>query len=115
MMLSVLNALTLTLDRAQLLRSAEELAAAKDRQEYEERLDALETLIRDAWALTLGRPSETIVNVDVLTQLQQIAGKLTSNQAAAWLRQIEDLRGTLEVNINRRVASDALLLSLATR
>jgi len=113
MMLAVLRALTVAFDRAQLLRSAEELAAARDRHEYEQRLDALETLIRDAWALTLGRPSETIVNGDLITQLQQIAGEIRSDQAAAWLRQIEDLRGTLEVNINRKVASDALLLSMA--
>ena len=114
MMLSVLRALTVTFDRAELLRAAEELAAAKDRQEYEERLDALETLIRDAWALALGRPSGTIVNSDLLTQLQQIAGEIRGDQAAAWLSQIEVLRGTLEVNINRRVASDALLLTMAS-
>src|SRR5438270_13191949 len=55
-MLGVLRALTLTNDRVQLLRSAEALAAAKDRHEYEQRLNALEILIRDAWALALGRP-----------------------------------------------------------
>lgn len=115
MMLGVLSALTVAFDRAQLLRSAEELAAAKDRHEYEQRLDALETLIRDAWALALGRPSETIVNGDLLSQLRQIAGEIRSDQAAAWLSQIEELRGTLEVNINRKVASDALLLSMAAR
>lgn len=115
LMLAVLRALTVAFDRAQLLRSAEELAAAKDRHEYEQRLDALETLIRDAWSLALGRPSGTIVNGDLLTPLQQIAGEIRSDQAAAWLSQIEDLRGTLEVNINRKVASDALLLSMAAR
>jgi DNA polymerase-3 subunit delta' len=114
MMLAVLRALTVAFDRAQLLRSAEELAGAKDRHEYEQRLDALETLIRDAWALALGRPGETIVNRDLLTSLQQIADKTTSGQAAAWLGQIEELRGTLEVNINRRVASDALLMTMAS-
>ena len=115
LMLAVLRALTVAFDRVQLLRSAEELAAAKDRHEYGQRLDALETLIRDAWALALGRPSGTIVNGDILTQLQQIAGELRSDQAAAWLTQIEELRCTLEVNINRKVASDALLLSMAAR
>jgi len=114
MMLAVLRALTVAVDRAELLRSAEELAAARDRHEYEQRLDALETLIRDAWALALGRSGETIVNGDLLTSLQQIADKLTSAQAAAWLSQIEELRGTLEVNINRRVASDALLITMAS-
>src|SRR6266446_2906635 len=60
-MLSVLRALTLTNDRVELLQAAESLAAARDRHEYELRLDVLEILIRDAWALALGRPGESIV------------------------------------------------------
>lgn len=111
-MLAVLRALTVGFDRAELLRSAEELAAARDRYEYEQRLEALETLIRDAWALALGRPGETIVNGDLLTPLQEIAAEIKSKRAASWLQQIEELRGELEVNINRRVASDALVLSM---
>lgn len=112
-MIVVLKALTLTGDREQLLRSAEQLAAAKDRDEYEQLLDVLEVLIRDAWALSLGRPNESIVNIDLLSQLQPIARDIRSSQAASWLQQIEELRGTLEVNINRKVASDALLLGMA--
>ena len=81
-MLSVLNALVVTGDREQLLSSAEELAAAKDRDEYEQLLEVLEVLIRDSWALSLGRPKESIVNVDLLTQLQKIADDLRSSQAA---------------------------------
>jgi DNA polymerase-3 subunit delta' len=111
-MLSVLTALTLSGDREELLRSAEDLAAAKDRDEYEQMLDVLEVLIRDAWALQLGRAKETVVNVDLISQLEKIARELRSKQAASWLTQIEELRGTLEVNINRRIASDALLLSM---
>ena len=112
-MLRVLTSLTLTGDRVDLLRSAEELAAAKDRDEYEELLDVLEVLIRDAWALSLGRPKETIVNLDVFGQLQEIADELRSTKAASWLQHIEDLRGTLEVNINRKVASDALVMAMS--
>jgi DNA polymerase-3 subunit delta' len=112
MMLGVLRALTLTNDRVELLHAAEDLAAAKDRQEYEQRLDVLEILIRDAWALVLGRPTGTIVNGDVLPSLQQIAAEMKSAQAGAWLKQIEEVRGTLEVNINRRIASDALFMSM---
>lgn len=113
-MLAVLSALTVTHDWVELLHSAEALAAAKDRHEYEQRLDALEVLIRDAWALALGRPSGTIVNEDLLAPLQQIAAAMKSTQASAWLKQIEELRGTLEVNINRKVASDALVLRMAS-
>ena len=113
-MLSVLNALVLTGDRAQLMRCAEELAAAKDRSEYEQRLDVLEALIRDAWALRLGRPEETIVNRDLLSQLQKIADEMASSRAARWLARIEEMRGELDVNVNRKIASDALLVSMAT-
>ena len=113
-MLTVLNALVLTGDRAQLIRSAEALAEAKDRREYEERLDVLEALIRDAWALRLGRPEATIVNRDLFSQLQKIADEMPSKRAAQWLARIEEMRGELEVNINRKIASDALLVSMAT-
>lgn len=112
-MLEVLTALTMTGDRAQLLRAAEALAAPKDRDEYERRLDALEGLIRDAWALRLGRPEETIVNGDLLKTLKPVAAELKSEQAGSWLTLIEELRAALEVNINRKIASDALLLTMA--
>jgi DNA polymerase-3 subunit delta' len=111
--MNLLKALTLTGDRVELLRSAEGLAAAKDRDEYEQLLDVLEALIRDAWALSLGRPQETIINADLLSELQKIADEMRSSQAASWLAQIEELRGTLEVNINRKIASDALLMTMA--
>ncbi len=112
-MLAVLKALTIAGDRVQLLRSAEALAAAKDRDEYENLLDVLETLIRDAWALALGRPANSIVNTDLVKPLQQIAGEMKSNQAASWLIQIEELRAALEVNINRRVSSEALVMAMS--
>lgn len=112
-MLTILRALSITGDRVQLIRSAENLAAAKDRDEYERLLDILESLIRDAWALLLGRPNETIVNSDLLKELQQAAAQLRSEQAAAWLSRIEELRGELDVNVNRRIASDALMMRMA--
>jgi DNA polymerase-3 subunit delta' len=112
-MFEVLKALTITGNRVQLLRSAENLAAARDRADYEESLSVLEALIRDAWALALGRPAETIANTDILKELQKIAAELRSEKAASWLSQIEDLRGTLEVNINKKIASDGLLLKMA--
>ncbi len=112
-MLAVLTALALTGDRTRLLRSAEDLAAAKDRDSYEQQLDVLESLIRDAWSLALGRPKEMLVNSDLLKPLQSIAAELTSKKAMSWLSQIEELRGALEVNLNRRIASDALFVSMA--
>jgi len=113
-MLEVVEALALRGDRLQLLRSAEELNEARYKDEYEARLDILETLIRDALALSLGAPEAHIVNVDLLTQLSAIGGKMNSAQAGAWISQIEELREQLVVNINRKVATDALFMSMAS-
>jgi DNA polymerase III subunit delta' len=112
-MLKVLNALVLSEDRAQLLRAAEQLNEAQYKDEFEERLDVLETLIRDAWMLSLGVNSEQLVNEDLLTELREISEKMDSSRAADWILQIEDLREQLIVNVNRKITTDALFLVMA--
>ena len=112
-MLKVLNALAISEDRAQLLRSAEQLTEAQYKEEFEERLDVLETLIRDAWMLSLGVESTQLVNEDLSAELEEISKNLNSSRAADWILQIEDLREQLIVNINRKVTTDALFLVMA--
>jgi DNA polymerase III subunit delta' len=112
-MLGVLNALVMTNDRAQLLRSAEQLNEAQYKDEFEERLDVLETLIRDAWMLALGVKPDLLVNADLLSELEPVSKKLDTSRAADWILQIEDLREALIVNINRKVTTDALFLTMA--
>ena len=112
-MLKVLHALVVSNNRADLIRSAEQLNEAQYKDEFEERLDVLETLIRDAWMLSLGVESSKLVNEDLLSELRPIAEKLDSSRAANWILQIEDLREQLIVNINRKVTTDALFLTMA--
>jgi DNA polymerase-3 subunit delta' len=112
-MLDVLGALTLASDRSHLLRAAEELNDAKRKDEYESRLDVLETLVRDVWTLTLGASRDRLVNDDLHDPLTKMSERLTSRRAARWLLQIETLRDQLAVNINRKVATDALFLTMA--
>ena len=112
-MLDVLTSLAVTTDRARLLRLAEEMNDAKRKEEYEPRLDVLETLVHDVWALTLGAAREQVVNADVEGQLSKISERVTSERASRWITEIERLRGQLVVNVNRKVATDALFLSMA--
>jgi DNA polymerase III subunit delta' len=112
-MLQVLQALSISDDRIQLLRSAEELNEAKYKDEYESRLDILETLIRDAWILSLQAPADSIVNEDLLPHLKKISANLDSRRPAGWISQIEEMREQLIVNINRKAATDALFLTMA--
>ena len=112
-MLKVLNALVLSEDRAQLLRSAEQLNEAQYKDEFEERLDVLETLIRDAWMLSLGVDTSRIVNGDLSAELKEVAQKLDPSRAGDWILQIEDLREQLIVNVNRKITTDSLFLVMA--
>jgi DNA polymerase III subunit delta' len=112
-MLEILGALALHGDRARLLRAAEELNDAKRKDEYEPQLDVLETLVHDVWMLTLGASRERLVNDDLHDQLSKMSARLTSQRTARWLVQIETLRERLIVNINRKVATDALFLAMA--
>jgi DNA polymerase-3 subunit delta' len=113
-MLKVLKALSSGDDRIQLLRSAEELNEARFKDEYEPRLDILETLIRDAWMLSLDVPATNVVNEDLLPQLTAIGERLDRRRPGGWISQIEEMREQLIVNINRKAATDSLFLTMAT-
>ncbi len=111
-MLTVLDALITRPDRVQLLRAAEELSDTKRKDDYEPSLDVLALLIHDTWRLALA-PRAQIVNEDLRARLTKLSAGLTNRRFTAWLARIEELRAQLAVNINRRVATDALMLSLA--
>jgi DNA polymerase-3 subunit delta' len=110
-MLRVLEALAISGDRYQLLSLAEELNSAKYKDIYESMLDILEGLIRDAWRLSLG--AKEIVNEDLRPELGKIAERIHSPDAGRWITETELLREQLIVNINRKVSTDALFLSMA--
>ena len=112
-MLKVLNALAISDDRADLLRSSEQLNEAQYKEEFEARLDVLETLIRDAWMLSLGVESAQLVNEDLSAELKEISKKMDSSRAADWILHIEDLREQLIVNVNRKVTTDAMFMVMA--
>ena len=113
-MMTVLNAIVVKDDRVRLLRSAEELNEAQLKDEFEDRLDVLESLIRDAWMLSLGVGQDELINTDLIEQLSPIAKRVDPARAAVWILQIEDLREQLVVNINRKVATDALFMTMAS-
>jgi DNA polymerase-3 subunit delta' len=112
-MLGVLNALVMTNDRAQLLRSAEQLNEAQYKDEFEERLDVLETLIRDAWMLSLGANHQLLVNEDLASELEKISQRMDPRRVSDWILQIEDVRESLIVNVNRKATIDSLFLTMA--
>lgn len=112
-MLDTLEALVAPADRMRLLRAAEDLSDAKRKDDFEPRLEVLETLIHDVWLLSQEAPNAVLVNEDVRERLARLGERVESRRPARWLARIAELRAQLAVNINRRVATDALLLSMA--
>ncbi|MEJ7615945.1 MAG: DNA polymerase III subunit delta' [Pyrinomonadaceae bacterium] len=114
LMLDILDALARDAHRARLLRASESLSDPKYKDEYEERLEILETLIRDIWTIKLGDASTAqLINDDLSQQLAQLGAYVSLGRARLWLQHIEETRRQLAVNINRKIATDALLLTMA--
>ena len=112
LMLDVLTAASIAPSRARLLRLAEELNDAKRKDDFELYLDVLEALAFDVVRLTVDPLNGGIANDDIRSQLSTIAQRVGAGPASEWIRQIEQVRGQLKVNINRKVASDALFLGM---
>ena len=111
-MLSVLKAAVAD-NKRELLVASEEMTDAKAKEEYEEKLGILEGLIHDAWLLRNGAGDAQILNIDIRPDLLQIAESSTSATLAGWLNGIEAIYENFIVNINRKVATDSLFVSMA--
>lgn len=112
-MMGVLRNAVETVDRAALLRISEELNDAKNKENFEENLDILESLIHDVWTLRMSGEDSRIVNTDLANDLSRIAENAVGLDLASWLGGIETMRENFAVNINRKIAADALFVTMA--
>ncbi|MEZ5422843.1 MAG: DNA polymerase III subunit delta' [Pyrinomonadaceae bacterium] len=100
-------------DTAALLKISEELNDAKNKDDFEQNLDILEAVVRDVWRLACGVDPSKILDPEMAESYQSLARLAAPSRFAAWLGEIETLRRDLAVNINRRVATDAMFLTMA--
>lgn len=100
-------------DRVALLRTAEELNDAKNKDAFEENLGILETIIRDVWTTRLGRDTSSVVNADLAEKLADLAEMTAGRDLPGWLTAIQTLRENFIVNVNRKVATDALFMKMS--
>ncbi len=99
--------------RAEMLQIAEQLNDAKNKDDFEENLSILETLIHDAWLVASGGNLEEMANSEIRNKIAGFAHDLPQSRAAAWLAEIETMRQNFAVNINRKIATDALFVKMA--
>lgn len=112
-MLKILESLFFREDRAALLQIAEEMSDAKLKDEFEPRLEILQSLIHDVWNLVLGK--EELTNSDISNELERFARNADAKKLAVWMNEIETLRENLNINLNRKIAADALFFQMASR
>lgn len=112
-MLKVLESILIKENRAELLRIAEEMNDAKNKDDYEVRLDILQTLIHDVWTIRNNAGEKLLINLDIISELRKFAENSDQKKLAAWLAEIETLRENLAVNVNRKIAADALFMQMA--
>ena len=111
-MLAVIRAVTETGDRSALLRISEEMNDAKNKESFEENLDILESLIHDVWTLGIGGDGDRLVNTDLADELTMLAENAGHSAMPAWLGEIESMRENFVININRKIAADALFMGM---
>jgi DNA polymerase-3 subunit delta' len=111
LMIKLLQSLLETRDRAALFQIAEEMNDAKNKDDFEKFLDALQTLIHDLWTLKLG--GKAVVNADLENLLRKLSEKASTRNLAQWLTAIEQMRERFAVNINKKIATDALFFEMA--
>ncbi len=112
-MLKIIEHACLRNDLAGMLLIGEELNDARNKDLFEEHLSILETLSRDIWLLAYGTGPENLINRDIDERLRQLAHRVPSDRPAAWLETIETMRQNFAVNINRKIATDELLVKMA--
>jgi DNA polymerase-3 subunit delta' len=110
-MLGVIKAAAID-NKRELLSASEEMADAKNKDEYEEKLGVLQSLIHDVWILVTGADVE-ILNAEIEDELVQISRQVSSQTLGHWLCEIEAMSENFIVNINRKVATDSLFVSMA--
>ncbi|MDP9130082.1 MAG: hypothetical protein M3N35_06815, partial [Candidatus Binatota bacterium] len=111
-MLGILKAV-IAGDKRGILAASEEMTDARNKSEYEEKLEILEGLVHDVWVCRNSPGNLEIRNVDIREDLERLAEQTSSRALADWLSEFETLRENFVVNINRKIATDAMLIKMA--
>ena len=110
-MLGVLKA-AVNDNKRELLSASEEMTDARNKEEYDEKLVILQDLIHDVWLLRNGARREDILNLEIASDLAELADQVESPTLSSWLAEIETMKENFIVNLNRKVATDALFVGM---
>jgi DNA polymerase-3 subunit delta' len=108
-MLDVLEAQALAKDSTRLMSAAEYLGRKLERDQFQEHLDILSSLLSDVFHLKVGEQVDSMINTDVSGRLQRIASEIRLEQIIQWTEKIQEILLSLARNVNRQLAMEAML------
>lgn len=111
LMLEVVESAIKHRDLGVMLQIAEQINDTRNKGRFESSLEMLETLVRDILVIRVG--GERVVNSDISKRLAKFAEAAPAAALSGWLAKIEQINADLKVNINRRIAADALFVQMA--
>ena len=112
-MIEVLECLIQQNHHSILLKTTEELIDAKNKDNYLDNLNLLQTLIRDLWTLSRNPIADNLVNIDLKRPLTDLASIAKDSDLQSWIVEIENLKKNLNFNLNRKIATDALFMKMS--
>jgi DNA polymerase-3 subunit delta' len=112
-MMAVVNNVIGRADAATLLKISEEMNDAKNKDGFESEIDLLESLLHDVWRISKSSDRNAIVNAEYSVTLEKLATDPSVKNVPAWIDAIEKMRRELNVNVNRKVATDSLFVTMA--
>lgn len=110
-MLEVIELLAFRGDTSSLLSASEYLGRRLDRDAFEDHLDTMLVLLSDLFHLKLDDSDSAITNTDIAERLEAAASQVSIDDVTQWVDRIEQLLRALPRNINRQMATDALLVT----
>lgn len=112
-MLDLVESAFIRRDIPGVLRASELLNDAKNKDDLELNLALLELLLRDLWLMKNGMTAAAFANSDQENSLRAIAGHVSVGHVASAVADIETFRQTMDVNVNKKIAADALFAKMA--
>lgn len=111
-LIELLELLAENRQRHRILKAAE-FFSKKERSAFEESLQTLEGLIRDLLVIAAGADPARAVNIDIVDRFKDLALRIGMDRLILWEERLTELRYQQRVNVNRQLATESLLLSLA--
>ena len=92
------------------MSAAEYLGRKLERDQFQDHLEVLNSLLSDVFHLKVGGPADVLINADASRRLQRIADAVQMEQIIEWTEKLQEILLSLARNVNRQLAMESMLI-----